>query len=190
MPVIPRSTAADEINACLKSSYLWRHVITIKLNINVRVQLQNDPSAAEFSRQLLRIGNGAMPFDDAGLITLPTNFCRFTESKDELIQNVFPNIAQQYKNHDWLSERAILAAKNKDVNDLNATIQFKIPGELVSYKSVDTVTDQDDVVNYPVEFLNSLDLPGLPPHILQLKVGTSCFEILINHDFVMVPDLQ
>jgi hypothetical protein len=26
LPVIPRSTAADEINACLKSSTLWRYV--------------------------------------------------------------------------------------------------------------------------------------------------------------------
>lgn len=27
LPVIPRSTPADELNACLKSSVLWRHVI-------------------------------------------------------------------------------------------------------------------------------------------------------------------
>lgn len=27
LPVIPRSTPADELNACLKSSNLWKHVI-------------------------------------------------------------------------------------------------------------------------------------------------------------------
>ncbi|KAF7282704.1 hypothetical protein GWI33_002169 [Rhynchophorus ferrugineus] len=31
---------------------------------------------------------------------------------------------------------------------------------------------QNDVVNYPTEFLNSLELPGFPPHNLQLKVGS------------------
>ena len=31
LPVIPKSTPADEINACLKSSFLWRNVKTLKL---------------------------------------------------------------------------------------------------------------------------------------------------------------
>ena len=37
LPVIPRSTPADEINVCLKYSTLWRHVKTLKLTTNMRV---------------------------------------------------------------------------------------------------------------------------------------------------------
>ena len=59
-----------------------------------------------------------------------------------------------------------------DVNDLNFKIQQLLPGELVSYKSIDTVCDASEAVNYPTEFLNSLDLPGMSPHHLQLKVGS------------------
>lgn len=173
LPVIPRSTPADEINACLKSSTLWRHVQRLTLSTNMRVQLQNDISAARFAKQLLDIGNGKMTIDETTkCITLPPNFCTNTSSKEELIEKVFPNIAQNYKNHQWLSERAILAAKNSDVNDINFTIQDVIPGEFGTYNSIDTVTNQDDVVNYPTEFLNSLDLPGIPPHVLKLKYGT------------------
>ncbi|KAE9522569.1 hypothetical protein AGLY_017039 [Aphis glycines] len=71
-----------------------------------------------------------------------------------------------------MSERAILAAKNKDVDSLNFTIQSKIAGELRSYKSVDSMIDENEAVNYPIEFLNSLDVPGTPPHNLQVKVGS------------------
>ncbi|XP_036343195.1 uncharacterized protein LOC118752408 [Rhagoletis pomonella] len=172
LPVIPKSTAADELRACLKSSNLWRYVQKLTLTTNVRVQLQNDPTAAEFSEHLLQIGNGRKPIEkNTGMITLPTNFCTVTVSRVQLVQNVFPNIAQNYRNQDWLSERAILAAKNVDVNEINASILTQIPGEVVTYKSIDSITNPDDVVNYPIEFLNSLDLPGLPPHRLQLKVG-------------------
>ncbi|KAF2890734.1 hypothetical protein ILUMI_15439, partial [Ignelater luminosus] len=37
LPVIPRSPVADELNACLKSSNLWRHVKTLQLTTNMRV---------------------------------------------------------------------------------------------------------------------------------------------------------
>uniref|UniRef100_A0A2S2Q5R1 DNA helicase Pif1-like 2B domain-containing protein n=1 Tax=Sipha flava TaxID=143950 RepID=A0A2S2Q5R1_9HEMI len=103
---------------------------------------------------------------------LGTNFCLYTETETELIEKVFPNIAQNYKDHVWLSERVILAAQNVDVNEINFQIQNKIAGELMTYKSIDSVTDQDDVIDYPTEFSNSLELPGLPSHNLQLKIGS------------------
>ncbi|XP_069968842.1 uncharacterized protein [Bactrocera oleae] len=165
LPVIPRSTAADEINACLKSSNLWRYVKKLQLTTNMRVTLLNDTSAEDFSEQLLTIGNGQVPVDESsGLISFPNNFCNFVSSKDELINNVFPEIISNYKNNEWLSERAILAAKNKDVDDLNYIIQNKIIGTMHTFKSIDRVTNEDEATNYPIEFLNSLDVPGLPPH--------------------------
>ncbi|XP_003742881.2 uncharacterized protein LOC100906410, partial [Galendromus occidentalis] len=172
LPVIPRGTRADEINACLKQSTLWRHVQKLTLTTNMRVQLQNDTTAARFAAQLLDIGSGRMPIDRSSQsITLPSDFCTVCSTKERLIQSVFPDIERNFRNRQWLSKRAILAAKNCDVNAMNLSIQNKIPGEAKTYKSIDTVIDQDEVVNYPTEFLNSLDLPGMPPHDLTLKLG-------------------
>jgi hypothetical protein len=53
-----------------------------------------------------------------------------------------------------------------NVNELNLKIEHLLPGDLVSYKPIDPVCDATEAVNYPTEFLNSLDLPGMPPHNL------------------------
>ena len=173
LPVIPRSTPADELNACLKKSNLWRHVKKITLSTNMRVHLHGDVSAETFAKQLLNIGDGKIPVDPATHeISFPPNFSQLQASIDDLEKVIFPDIANNLKIHDWLCERAILAPKNDDVNRINHKIQLKIPGAVTQYKSIDTVTEEDQAVNYPVEFLKSLEPPGMPPHVLTLKVGS------------------
>ena len=126
-----------------------------------------------FSIQLLDIGNGKIPVGSmSGYKTFPINFCHFTETQTKLIEKVFLNIAQNYKNHVWLRERVILAAKIVDVNEMIFQIQNKIVGKLITYKSIDSVTNQDYVVRYPMEFLSSLEFPPIPLHNLQLKIGS------------------
>ncbi|XP_028966941.1 uncharacterized protein LOC114828157 [Galendromus occidentalis] len=172
LPVIPRATPADELNACLKSSYLWPNVKKLSLKTNMRVILQSDPSAERFAKQLLQIGNGEIgPEPSSRNIVLPTDFCNSVTSDNALIDSVFPLLIQNYNDHRWLSERAILAPTNIDVDAINRAIQNRIPGDIMSYKSIDTVLNQDEAVEYPTEFLNSLDLPGMPPHDLKLKIG-------------------
>lgn len=126
LPVIPRSTPADEINACLKSSSLWCNVKTLTLKTNMRIEIlrDNQISARQFSRQLLDIGNGYDTINQK----LPEDFCTLASCTQDLIDLVFPNIATKFTDKDWLSSRAILAPKNTDVNAINSTIQDIIPG--------------------------------------------------------------
>jgi hypothetical protein len=91
-------------------------------------------------------------------------------SKDELTSKAFPSIIHNHKNHKCSSERAILGAKNKNVDDLNFAIQNQIVGTLHSSKSIGYLRNEDEVTNHPSEYSNSLDAHGLPPHNLQLKV--------------------
>jgi hypothetical protein len=169
LSVIPKGTMADE----LKASYLWRHVIKLGLKTNMLVHLQGDVSAGHFAQQLLAVGNGKVPVEPtSGLISIPDNFCNVVESIEVLKSSVFPNIRNHFKDHKWLCERAILAPKNNSVNAINLQIQQQLPGEITSYKSVDTVTDVNEAVRYSTEFLNSLEPPRMPSHNLVLKIGS------------------
>ena len=49
-----------------------------------------------------------------------------------------------------------------------------LPGETKIYLSADSVNcdDNEEAQNYPMEFLNSLTPSGMPPHCLNLKVGS------------------
>ncbi|XP_003741652.1 ATP-dependent DNA helicase PIF6-like [Galendromus occidentalis] len=101
-----------------------------------------------------------------------------TSSKEDSIENVFPQIAGNYTKRTWLSARAVLAPTNSDVDAINLSVQKEIPGCEETYKPIDTVLHQNDAVNYPTEFPNSLDLPGMPPHLLKSKEGVTiiCFR--------------
>jgi hypothetical protein len=85
LPVIPRGTMADELKACLKASYLWRHARKLELTSNMRVLLHGDASAGRFAEQLLKIGDGQLPTDPTtGLIQLTENDCCVVDSIETL----------------------------------------------------------------------------------------------------------
>ncbi|XP_065315373.1 uncharacterized protein LOC135924249 [Gordionus sp. m RMFG-2023] len=72
------------------------------------------------------------------------------------------------------TRRIILTTKNDIALTLNNTIISKLPSSLRLYYSSDSLVSDhtDESLNYPPEFLHSLTLSGMPPHILSLKVGT------------------
>ena len=49
--------------------------------------------------------------------------------------------------------------------------------DITTYKSVDTLQNEYSPLEYTLEFLNSIELSGMPSHILELKIGI----ILINY---------
>ncbi|VDK69991.1 unnamed protein product [Onchocerca ochengi] len=68
--------------------------------------------------------------------------------------------------------------QNYSVADLLSHVQSNIPKLKFEQKGIydkiisfDTVVEADEAVNYPTEFLNSLDLPGISSHVLQLEIG-------------------
>ena len=93
----------------------------------MRVYLEGDATAGEFSSLLLDVGNGRLPVDKDGMITVPSGFAQVVEGVEALYNKIYPNLAVNYKNHKWLCERAILAPKNDMVGTTNDQLLRLIP---------------------------------------------------------------
>jgi hypothetical protein len=88
-------------------------------------------------------------------------------SLDKLIEVVYGN------EEETSSQSMILTNKNINVDQINEKIMDGI-GDCTSYHSADSIEDSEgsNPAAFPIEFLNSLKLPGLPIHCLKLQIGT------------------
>uniref|UniRef100_A0A0L8G6R7 DNA helicase Pif1-like 2B domain-containing protein n=1 Tax=Octopus bimaculoides TaxID=37653 RepID=A0A0L8G6R7_OCTBM len=94
--------------------------------------------------------------------------CTIASTIQSLQDQVFPGLEVHNGDLDWLCQRAILVPKNVVVSAINNSLLLHLPGDMTVYKSVETIPNQYEVV----DFLNSLEPSGVPPHILTLKVGS------------------
>ena len=121
----------------------------------------------------MAIGDGKYPIDTSpDIIQLPENIGTFVCNVDELVSNVYPDLLSNFRNMTLLSERCILAPLNESTRAINTALVAQLPGECVKYRSLDSVLDESQAVNFPTEFLNSLEVSGFPSHLLSLKLAT------------------
>ena len=156
LPVVVRGGRKQTVQACLRHSYLFPLMQHFHLTTNMRLQSQPD-----FQQFLLDIGEGKT----GPKVDLPPGLVAPGNSLDGLIDAIFDDPID-------FSERAILAVRNDDAQEINRRITDRIPGDVHQCFSADFVHENDEHAHhYPVEFLNSLQLSGLPPHQLNLKCG-------------------
>ncbi|XP_029654914.1 uncharacterized protein LOC115228479, partial [Octopus sinensis] len=134
----------------------------------MRVHVFGDEHKATFSVQLLDVSNGTVAGHTDGFIHLP--FGNFVPTIDNLISAVFLDIASQSLHKTCLQGIAMLAPHNKTVDAINKKLFDLLPGEKLSFKSIGTHENPEDMTIFTTEFLNSQTPPELPPHELHLKV--------------------
>jgi ATP-dependent DNA helicase PIF1 len=121
------------------------------------------------------VGEGRIP-TDLGMpdytVKVPDEFLY----DGDLIDYVYPDIHLGRDMQDTAT-KAILSPKNVDVDFINEKAMQKFPGPVMCLESADSIFDVDDdtinatTVQYPIEFLNGLEMSGMPPHRLMLKLG-------------------
>lgn len=186
LPVIPRASRSEVVSACITRSKLWDSVNLHHLIHNMRINRGTTADEVQrmkdFAKWVLDVGDGKIEratdgeFDDD--ITIPSQFCNIGNINcvDDMIDSTFPDFINNYKDSKYLSERAILTPTNSTVSHVNAMIVERIPGDTMSYFSVDSAEDFPETEtelnnSFPPEYLNSINIPGMPSHELKLKVG-------------------
>ncbi|XP_043203640.1 uncharacterized protein LOC122371383 [Amphibalanus amphitrite] len=169
LPVVRHANQAGVVDASLRRSPLWRHFRVHRLRENMRARLAQEENQQaeleEFSTWLLQLGNGELPTDAEGRVTLPPALVLEAELP-AVIDWTFGNLTDA----DSMASRAVLAPTNSTVDSVNSYVTDIFPGQAVECLSVDaTVGEEQEPV--PQEYLNGLCVPGLPPHHLLLKPG-------------------
>jgi ATP-dependent DNA helicase PIF1 len=142
----------------------------------------NDERLRAFDTFLLSLGNGAVDpvSGSTDFVPLPPEMCieidnssdaRTKQSCTDLIDWVFPRLADRYMDREWLAERAIFAPKNNAVDMINEVCMEMIPGEYETLGSADSVVHEEQAGLFAPEFLHTLRAPGMPAHDLRLKKG-------------------
>lgn len=188
LPVINRGSRSDIVSASICRSYLWSSCEVHNLSRNMRLYVGNSEDEKRgiqtFSEWVLDIGDGKVQHIDNDksnsefAIQIPSRYVIYSNPSNlsDLIECIYPNLATSYLDIKYIRERAILTPKNTVVDHLNRLILDNIPGDVIEYASSDYLDlsdgpDQNLTSAFPVEYLNSIKLPGMPPHQLVLKVG-------------------
>ncbi|XP_075499060.1 uncharacterized protein LOC142537425 [Primulina tabacum] len=130
LPVVPKATIRETINASLVKSYLYKQMQHMTLTENMKAK--SDPVFSDF---LLQVGSGIEPTDSEGNIKIPDEMIiKYSKNDEEsyeemLINHIFPNLIENAESTAYMTSRAILTSKNEYVDKLNEKIIQIFPGE-------------------------------------------------------------
>ena len=99
LPVVKNGTRPNIVNASLKQSHLWRHVVVKKLTTNMRAHLSGNEDSADFAQLLLQIGSGQYPVTSLpDTIQIPPALGKTVNNLTDLKEKVYPDLAINGKN--------------------------------------------------------------------------------------------
>ena len=179
LPVVPRGSRMDIVDATVQCSYLWEHVKVLSLRQNMRL-CQDGQDALDFTQWLLDVGHGHNHINE-NKVQFPDYMQ--AESADSLIASIYPAIdTTPPPPHKYFLNQMILAPRNIDVDEINQEILGRMAGDGRRYISADELiceprVDPRNDEPIPVKYIRSVNSSSLPPGDLNLKIR--CAVILL-----------
>ena len=157
----------------MQCSALWQSIQILKLTQNMQLNMA-DEQEHEFAQ--LDVGHGHHTDENRNII-LPDHFHCIENTIESLIKTIYPGITYHIPpTNQYFAEHTILASRNDDVDSINKDILRQFPGEVQTFLSADTIKNNNgeggqEVLMYPVEYLNTINCSSLLLHKLELKKG-------------------
>lgn len=171
LPVVPNGSRTDIVSASLQRSFIWARLKRLYLRTNMRVRNTTNPQDQAFVQWISSLSYTP---ELNGPIKPPPYLSQAPDILD-LIQKIYPAeiLLRSPADRHVFRGRVILSTLNQAVVELNHIVLRRFPGQLRTYNSVDStdLEEGEGVEQLPVEHLQSIDLPSLPPSKLALKVG-------------------
>ncbi|GFQ05183.1 ATP-dependent DNA helicase pif1 [Phtheirospermum japonicum] len=136
-----------------------------------------------FAEWTLKIGDGEIRSiikeysNNGAWITLPDELL-INNTGDHfkiIFEVVYIDFQHNFAEPFYLRQRVILTPHNNTVDQLNTYILETIPAPMRTYHSSDVISKSSTGFSsqnmYPPEVLNVIPFPGIPDHILNLKMG-------------------
>ena len=153
LSVVRRDTRATIVGACIQRSYIWPRLSLLFLRQNMRF-LHNENNR-EFATWLQDLSHNPQW---RNRINLPP-FLRQPSQMNDFYNSIFPQeeLQRAGNNPGFFRDRVILTFRNDVVAEFNESLLLKLPGEIHTYDSIDTVDINEDKTDHiPQEFLRSL----------------------------------
>lgn len=124
LPVVPKGSRKDIVNASLNSSYLWDHIEVLKLTINMKLKSGSNPDGIkemkEFADWILEVGNGSVggPNDGEADIKIPDEFLikGGDDPMKSIIDTTYPDVIKNLYEPAFFQEIAILTPTHEQVD--------------------------------------------------------------------------
>jgi ATP-dependent DNA helicase PIF1 len=178
LPIIVGAKREIIVSQTVKMCPWWDHCKQLRLTINERLKRFGASEAnLRLANKLIEIGNGTLPAVVHDCIQIPQEYI-FNSSEEDNNISSFVDWAYPYLAQGTVDSRSsIIAPWNADVDFINTKCLEKMTPSvtamvLASSDEVVVIDDPIETQHFQEEYLNTIVLPGLPPHLLELKIQT------------------
>ena len=148
--------------ATLMTADWWNKVQILHFTQNYR------SNVCDYCELLAKVGKGEL----AGVVV--PKFC-VTDDVDVFCERVFGDMSE--------SGRHVVTLTLQDAASINSRVIAKLPGTCIAAAAADVKINCKDPELYSDEFLHSLHISGVPPAVLELKVGARWrVQLFTKHD--------